>query len=222
MADNKVQSFENHAQIVPMFHYVTLGILLLTFIGSCVNLTESWGDQARFYSASLLVTLTLGTLLAALYARSFALRAQDRAIRAEEQLRHYVMTGKLLDPRLTVKQIIGLRFAPNEELVALAQRAADQNLSTKDIKQAVKNWRPDAYRVRLRGCCLPLGGIHTDDGQQPGHGQQMMVVARDVLQLQPATRTMHVQVRLGDRAQAAAVDIRHKSQVQHHPVSTGV
>jgi len=147
MADNKVQSFENHAQIVPMFHYVTLGILLLTFIGACVNLTESWGDQARFYSASLLVTLTLGTLLAALYARTFALGAQDRAIRAEEQLRHYVMTGKLLDPRLTVKQIVGLRFASNEELVALAQRAADQNLSTKDIKQAVKNWRPDAYRV---------------------------------------------------------------------------
>jgi len=147
MADNKVQSFENHAQIVPMFHYVTLGILLLTFIGACVNLTESWGDQARFYSASLLVTLTLGTLLASLYARTFALRAQDRAIRAEEQLRHYVMTGKLLDPRLTVKQIIGLRFASNEELVALAQRAADQNLSTKDIKQAVKNWRPDTYRV---------------------------------------------------------------------------
>ena len=147
MADNKVQSFENHAQVVPMFHYVTLGILLLTFIGACVNLYESWGDQARFYSASLLVTLTLGTLLASLYARSFALRAQDRAIRAEEQLRHYVITGKLLDPRLTVKQIVGLRFASNEELVALAQRAADQNLSTRDIKQAVKNWKPDAYRV---------------------------------------------------------------------------
>ena len=146
MAD-KVQSFENHAQIVPMFHYVTLGILQLTFIGACVNLYESWGDSARFYSASLLVTLTLGTILAALYARSFALRAQDRAIRAEEQLRYYVLTGKVLDARLTVKQIIGLRFASNEEFVALAQRAADQNLSTKDIKQAVKNWRPDTYRV---------------------------------------------------------------------------
>jgi hypothetical protein len=146
MAD-KVQSFENHAQIVPMFHYVTLGILQLTFIGACVNLYESWGDPSRFYSASLLVTLTLGTILAALYGRSFALKAQDRAIRAEEQLRHYVLTGKLLDARLTVKQIIGLRFASNEEFVALAQRAADQSLSTKDIKQAVKNWRPDTDRV---------------------------------------------------------------------------
>jgi hypothetical protein len=143
----KVQSYQNHAQVVPMYHYVTLGILQLTFIGACVNLYQSWGDHARFYSASLLVTLTLGTILAALYARSFALKAQDRAIRAEEQLRHYLLTGKLLDPRLTVKQIVGLRFASNEELVALAQRAADQSLPPKEIKQSVKNWRPDTYRV---------------------------------------------------------------------------
>jgi Family of unknown function (DUF6526) len=146
MAD-KVQSYTNHTQIVPMFHYVTLGILQLTFIGACVNLYQSWGDPARFYSAALLVTLTLGTILVALYARSFALRAQDRAIRAEEQLRHFVMTGKLLDPRLTIRQIIGLRFASNEEFVALAQRAADQNLAAKDIKQAVRNWRVDTHRV---------------------------------------------------------------------------
>jgi hypothetical protein len=143
----KVQSYTNHAQIVPMFHYVTSGILQLTFIGACVNLYQSWGDHNRFYSASLLVTLTFGTMLTTLYARSFALKAQDRAIRAEEQLRHYVMTGKLLDPRLSIRQIIGLRFASNEEFVALAQRAADQNMSTKDIKQAVKNWRADTYRV---------------------------------------------------------------------------
>jgi hypothetical protein len=146
MAD-KVQSYSNHAQIVPMYHYVTLGLLQITFIGSCVNLYQSWGDHTRIYSASLLVVLTFSTLLASLYARFFALKAQDRAIRAEEQLRHYVLTGKLLDPRLTVRQIIGLRFAPNEEFVALAQRAADQSLSTKDIKQAVKNWRADTYRV---------------------------------------------------------------------------
>jgi len=146
MAD-KEQSYANHGRIVPMYHYVTLGILQLTFIGSCVNLYLSWGDHTRFYSASLLVTLTFGTMLTAIFARTFALKAQDRAIRAEEQLRHYVMTGELLDPRLDVRQIVGLRFASNEEFVALAQRAADQNLSAKDIKQAVRNWRADTYRV---------------------------------------------------------------------------
>jgi hypothetical protein len=146
MAD-KEQSYANHGRIVPMYHYVTLGILQVTLIGACVNLYQSWGNHQRLYSASLLVTLTFATMLATLYARSFALRAQDRAIRAEEQLRHYVMTGKLLDSRLTVKQIVGLRFASNEEFVALAQRAADQSLSPKDIKQAVKSWRADLYRV---------------------------------------------------------------------------
>jgi hypothetical protein len=146
MAD-KVQSYANHARVVPMYHYVTLGLLQLTFIGSLVNLYQSWGDHSRFYSASLLVTLTLSTLLVALYARSFALKAQDRAIRAEEQLRHYVLTGKLLDPRLDMRQIIGLRFASNDEFVALAQRAADQNMPAKEIKQAVRSWREDSYRV---------------------------------------------------------------------------
>jgi len=81
------------------------------------------------------------------FARSFPLRAQDRAIRAEENLRHFVLTGKLLDSRLTIRQIIGLRFAPDDEFVALAKRAVDENLSEDDIKKAVKNWKGDYYRV---------------------------------------------------------------------------
>jgi hypothetical protein len=75
------------------------------------------------------------------------LKAQDRAIRAEENLRHYVMTGKLLDPKLTVRQIIGLRFASDQEFVELAGRAVEENLSEDAIKKAVKNWRADTYRV---------------------------------------------------------------------------
>jgi hypothetical protein len=81
------------------------------------------------------------------FARTFALKAQDRAIRAEENLRHFAMTGKLLDPRLSVKQIVGLRFASDEEFVALARKAADESLTPDAIKRAVKNWRADTYRV---------------------------------------------------------------------------
>jgi len=144
---HKVQTYANHAQLVPMYHYVTFGLLLVTFIGSCVNLYESLGDSSRLYSASLLVTLTLATIFLFFLARVFALKAQDRAIRAEEQLRHYVLAGKLLDPRLTVRQIIGLRFASNDEFAALAQRAADQGLSPDAIKKEIKHWRADTYRV---------------------------------------------------------------------------
>jgi len=146
MADT-AQSYAKHTRIVPLYHIVTFWLLVLIFVGSCVNLYQSLGDHARLYSASLLVALSFATILVAFFARSFALKAQDRAIRAEEQLRHFAMTGKLLDPRLTIRQVIGLRFASDAEFVALAQRAADQNLSPDAIKKAVTQWRADTHRV---------------------------------------------------------------------------
>jgi len=141
------QNYANHRQTVPVFHWVLLPVLLLTFIGSVVNLVKSWGDHQRFYSAALIVVLVLAVKLLALLSRMFAVKAQDRAIRAEENLRHYVLSGKLLDPRLTIRQIIALRFASDGEFLALAQRAAGEGLSPDAIKQAVKQWRPDTYRV---------------------------------------------------------------------------
>jgi hypothetical protein len=145
MADT--QSYKNHAQIVPLYHRVLTGLLLLILIGSIVNLTKSWGDSTRFYSASLIVALTISAILLFIFVRVFPLKAQDRAIRAEEQLRHYVLTGKLLDRRLTMRQILALRFASDAEFVALAQRAVEQSMSPDAIKQAVKEWRADTYRV---------------------------------------------------------------------------
>jgi hypothetical protein len=146
MADTQ-QNSKNPAQIVPLYHWVLSLLILLILIGSIVNLTKSWGDSTRFYSASLIVALTIATVLLYIFVRTFPLKAQDRAIRAEEQLRHYVLTGKLLDSRLTMRQIVALRFASNEEFAALAQRAADQSMSPDAIKREVKHWRADMYRV---------------------------------------------------------------------------
>jgi len=58
-----------------------------------------------------------------------------------------VLTGKLLDPRISVRQIVALRFASDAEFPALAVRAAEENLPPREIKQAIKNWRADEYRV---------------------------------------------------------------------------
>ena len=44
------------------------------------------------------------------YVRVFPLKAQDRAIRAEENLRHYVFPGKLLPPNLENFQIVSHSF----------------------------------------------------------------------------------------------------------------
>jgi Family of unknown function (DUF6526) len=141
------QSYNNHVRRVPIYHFVLLPVLLLTLIGSLVNLVQSLGDHQRLYSAALIVVICGCALILALLARVFPLKAQDRAIRAEENLRHYALTGKLLDPRLSVRQIIALRFASDAEFAALAKRAAEENLEPKAIKTAIKTWREDTYRV---------------------------------------------------------------------------
>jgi hypothetical protein len=143
----EAQSYSNHRQFVPAFHLVLFGIIVLTFIGACVNLYHSRADHERLYSASLIVAILIAMGLMFYFCRVFPLKAQDRAIRAEENLRHYVLTGKLLDVRLNIFQVIALRFASDQELPALARRAADENLPPDQIKKAIKNWRPDEYRV---------------------------------------------------------------------------
>lgn len=141
------QNYANHRQTVPAFHFVLFPLLVLTLIGSCVNLYDSWGDPIRLYSASLIVVLTFCVLMLMFLCRVFALKAQDRAIRGEENLRYFVLTGKLLDARLTIRQVIALRFASDEEFVPLAQEAAEKSLDADVIKKAVKKWRADTYRV---------------------------------------------------------------------------
>jgi hypothetical protein len=143
----ETQNYANHTKLVPMFHQVLLPVILATFIGSLVNLYLSWGDHSRLYNAALITVLTLAVAILAIFSRTFALKAQDRAIRAEENLRHSAAAGKLLDPRLTVKQIVALRFASDAELAELSRRAADQSLAPDAIKQAIKTWRPDHDRL---------------------------------------------------------------------------
>jgi hypothetical protein len=141
------QSYAKHAKFVPLYHFVLATVILLTFIGSIVNLYHSLDDHSRLYSASLIVVLSFAMILLFLFCRVFALKAQDRAIRAEENLRHFAITGKLLDRRLTIRQIIGLRFASDAEFVELARRAAEEGLSEDAVKRAVKDWRADHDRA---------------------------------------------------------------------------
>ena len=143
----EAQNLANHRQFVPMYHFVLFFLLVLTLIGACVNLYESLGDHQRLYSASLIVVLTVGVLILFFLCRIFALKAQDRAIRAEENLRHFVLTGKLLDSRLGPLQIVALRFASDGEFPPLAREAAEKSLAPNDIKKAIKSWRADFYRV---------------------------------------------------------------------------
>jgi len=139
------QNFKNHARMVPGFHY--LGLLsIFTLLGCLIGYLINTSSENKFLGF-LLVLISFILVVLWIYIRTFPLKAQDRAIRAEENLRFYVLTGKLLPSTLTIAQIIALRFAPDEEFVDLVDRAVKENLSVKDIKLSIKNWKADYHRV---------------------------------------------------------------------------
>ena len=139
------QNFSNHGRYIPLWHYITPLIIAGILGWGIVNFTNEHLNIHFLGAAMILISIVL--LLIWWYARAFALRAQDRAIRSEENFRHFILTGKPLDKQLRMSQIIALRFASDEEMPALAKRAAEENLSNKQIKQAIKNWKADHHRV---------------------------------------------------------------------------
>jgi cbb3-type cytochrome oxidase subunit 3 len=142
-----VQNLSNHRRYVPGFHILTATLCVVVFIASIFNLVHNWYDPDNHLSAAIIFFITIILCLFFWYIRSFALRAQDRAIRAEESLRHFLLTGKPVDPRLRLGQIIALRFASDEELAELTKRAVDESLRADDIKKAIRNWKEDKHRV---------------------------------------------------------------------------
>jgi hypothetical protein len=139
------QSFKNHGRYIPLWHYITPLILVAILGGSIVNLIHA--DAHTHYSAALILLISAVLFIIYWYARAFALKAQDRAIRAEENFRHFILTGKPLDDRLRMSQIIALRFAPDDEFPSLAKKAIEEKLRAKEIKAAIQKWKADHNRV---------------------------------------------------------------------------
>ena len=141
----KIQNYSNHRRYVTGYHIITLLGAIILLIGSIFNLVKS--SHENLYSASLIVLVSVLLILIAYYARAFALRAQDRAICSEENFRYYLLSKKILPKELTVRQIIGLRFASDEELIGLVKQAIEEKMSENKIKKSIKNWRGDHYRA---------------------------------------------------------------------------
>ncbi len=142
MAD---QNFKNHSRLLLGWHGITALSLLALVVFSIINLCHTTWET--HFTAALIMLITIILCFIFWFVRVFALKAQDRAIRAEENLRHFALTGKLLDARLKLGQVIALRFAADEEFVELAKKAVDENLNSKAIKQSIVNWKADYHRV---------------------------------------------------------------------------
>jgi uncharacterized protein YqhQ len=138
----KEQNFKNHARYVPVFHFVLFAIILAILVLSVINIFSGISLLSVLY-----VLIAVALLVVFFKMRRFPIVAQDRAIRAEENLRYFSLTGKLLDKGLTMSQVIALRFAEDSEFVELAARALKENLTNKQIKQAIQNWKADHHRA---------------------------------------------------------------------------
>lgn len=146
MADDPVQTFKNHAKFVPLFHFVTLPILLVNSLWTLYRAATRPGADTVI---AALVGVAL--ILMGLLARSFALRVQDRVIRLEMRLRLRELLPPDLVPRigeLRPRQLVALRFAGDRELPVLVRRVLDERQQdAKAIKQMITDWQADHLRA---------------------------------------------------------------------------
>lgn len=143
----KDQNYKNHKRLLTGYHGVAFIFVMMLFVLSIYSIYSSLKHSYDLrYSIMFFITSILFFLLF-FYARSFALKAQDRAIKAEESLRYFVLTGKMFDKSLNIQQILALRFASDEEFLELTQKAVTNKLNNDEIKREVKNWKADHYRV---------------------------------------------------------------------------
>lgn len=132
----------------PITHLILTPVFLGSIILAIYLTITHRADNPVLYPWMIVISLAL--LLLNMQSRLYALRVQDRVIRLEERLRLSTLLPReelLPALALTPAQLIGLRFAPDAELPALARRAVQENLSQQAIKEAVQVWRPDNARV---------------------------------------------------------------------------
>jgi len=153
MAENKPQTYANHTRFDPLFHFFLIPVAALTALGvifhSVRDIFLRPGLESVVHGViHTVMALALVTLV--LKVRLYSLKVQDRVIRLEERLRLTQLLSEPLRariPELTEDQLIGLRFASDAEVPKLVERALNEKLTRKQIKQAIQNWRPDYWRV---------------------------------------------------------------------------
>jgi hypothetical protein len=145
------QTYKKHVRWDPAWHLFIMPVLMINIVLAAYVTVSHWhwpSPHHRLFVWWIVVSVAL--FMGLMKARMYPLMAQDRIIRLEERLRlQALLSGEELaaSQALTEDQLIGLRFASDAELPALAARALKENLTRDQIKQAIVTWRPDNFRV---------------------------------------------------------------------------
>ena len=142
---SKPQSLSNHTRRDPAFHFTLLPLMLANLVIAIV-----WAVQRPDFHSIWFAVFSFAVVLLTLIVRMYPAKVQDRIIRLEERLRLQALAPQQWHAqifKLTEDQLIGLRFAANEEVVELAKQALEHKLNRKQIKERIKNWRTDDWRI---------------------------------------------------------------------------
>jgi hypothetical protein len=145
MSKSEPQNLKNHGRLDPSFHVVTFFVLIVNLVVAIFYMVQHLG----LYSAWLVV-LSVVVFIPFFKLRLYPMKVQDRVIRLEERIRLQALAPAEWHTqiyRLSEDQLIGLRFAADDEVVELAKQALEHNLDRKQIKERIKDWRPDNFRV---------------------------------------------------------------------------
>ena len=146
MAEKRPQTRENHPKFVPLYHYVAFPILVVNLLWSLYRVVTDVSIETGIAAA-----VGFALVVLALFARTFALGAQDRVIRLEERLRMQGLLPDELKSRVdefTTDQLVALRFASDGELPELARKVLDESVGDRSaIKQLIISWRADYQRL---------------------------------------------------------------------------
>ena len=136
----------------PWHHFVLLPLALIMAGYTILRYTKVTGEDDQiarlWFSVAVLAVVSLGTLV--LLRQHYALKLQDRIIRLEVRQRYFEVSGQRfasLEQQLSMRQVISLRLAGDAELPTLAQAAAAEKLTPKDIQARITDFQFDALRV---------------------------------------------------------------------------
>lgn len=143
------QNYKNHIRWYVPHHFVFYPVMLVLMIFTAYRATQINGELSWLWATACIGFACL-TWVAFMLRQHYALTLQNRLVLQELRYRYLALTGsrlESLEASLTEGQLFALRFAPDEELPALADRAIAENLSPDAIKRAITNWKPDHRRV---------------------------------------------------------------------------
>lgn len=138
------QDYDTHTRYYHLHHFIIMPLAFFLFIWTCILTLENPDENWLYILVGVLF------ILISFNARIYANKNQDRIIRLEMRLRYFQLTNAPFTEKenlLNIKQIVALRFASDEEILDLIDKAILQNLTPKEIKKSIHEWQGDFMRV---------------------------------------------------------------------------